>query len=187
MISIKQASNVIGIHPQTLRKWEKQGKIKAYRTKSNQRRFDVKDVEKLSGKTNDKFRKKYIYCRVSSRKQKEDLDRQIKFMQKLFPEYETIYDISSGITHNRPGFNKILVELLQGNVETIAVSYKDRLSRFSYEFIKQICDFHRTKITVVNNKNYEPHEEIAEDIIAIITSFSAKIHGNRRYSKGKSL
>lgn len=127
-------------------------------------------------------RAKIIYGRVSSAKQSEDLQRQLEFMSKIFPDYEVISDIASGVNFSRPGLNKLIERICRDEVGIIAVSFKDRLARIGFEIIEHLCNIHKCEIIVVNNIETSPEAELVEDLIAITTSFSARIHGLRKYS-----
>jgi putative resolvase len=189
MLSIKKASDKLGVHPQTLRRWEREGKIIPHRTAKGQRRYNVDELLKLvqvpDSAEND-TRSKIIYARVSSKKQEDDLKRQIMFMEKLFPDYEVISDICSGVNFNRPGLRKVLERLCRGNISKIAISYKDRLCRIGFDLFEQLGEIYSTEIIVVNNTDTSPEEELVEDLIAITTSFSARMHGLRKYAKEMS-
>jgi predicted site-specific integrase-resolvase len=132
-----------------------------------------------------KDRKKICYCRVSSRKQKEDLIRQIEFLKNKYPTYEFITDIGSGINYNREGLKKIIEYIIQGSVEEIVVTYKDRLTRFGFELIEWMLEkYSQGKIIVVNKSEEKtPMEELTKDIITIMNVFVAKVNGLRKYKK----
>ena len=180
MITIGNAAELLGVHTQTLRKWEREGIVIPYRTPGGQRRYDLSTIMQLKG-SNNEFKRGVTYCRVSSSKQSADLDRQIKFMQKLFPNNEVISDISSGINFNRSGLRKLLELICTGTLGYIAVSYKDRLARIGFEIFEELAKIYGCEIIVVNNIDTSPEEELVEDIIAITTSFSARMHGLRKY------
>jgi excisionase family DNA binding protein len=179
MISISEFSKKIGVHAQTIRKWEKEGKITSVRTTGNQRRYDEQTVRKFRKK--GKHRSEIIYCRVSSKKQEEDLKRQIKFMQSKFPEYEVISDIGSGINFNRPGLQKLLELLCSGGIKAIAVSYKDRLVRIGFGIFEKLFKIFGCEFVSVHNIKTSPDQELIEDLISITTSYSGRIHGLRKY------
>ena len=98
------ASEYYGVSFDTLRRWDKKGKLSAIRTKGNHRRYFIPDNKKSD-------RRKIIYARVSSSKQKPHLQNQIKYLQKKYPKYELITDVGSGINFNRSGFREILVQI----------------------------------------------------------------------------
>ena len=129
---------------------------------------------------------KFIYARVSSKKQDADLERQIKFIQNLYPSHTVISDIASGINFRRRGLNKILEAVLTGSVAEIVVAHKDRLCRFGFELLENICKFFKTTITVLDNKSGKPYmDEFAEDLLSIVTVFTARFYGKRKYTSGR--
>ena len=104
-------------------------------------------------------KRKICYCRVSSRKQIEDLNRQIELMKITYPTYEIIKDIGSGLNYNRPGLLKIINYAMEGEIEEVIVAYKDRLTRFGYELIEYIIkEKSGGKITIINNIE-EKHQQ----------------------------
>ena len=189
MLRVGQAAAKLGVHPQTLRRWEKEGKLTPVKTPGGQRRYTEKEVLDLVA-ANDHAeldqREEIIYCRVSSRKQSDDLKRQEEFMQKLFPTFRVISDVASGVNFKRPGLQAIL-ELIRGsNIKTIAVSHKDRLCRIGFSLFEQLSELFGFEIIVVNNIETSPEQELVEDLLAITTSFSARIHGLRKYGNQDS-
>lgn len=183
----KDAAELLGIHPQTLRRWEKEGKIEPQRV-NNQRRYLLTDIKRLKGDggNNTDNKRNIIYGRVSSRKQSEDLSRQIEFMQKIFPDYEVITDIGSGVNFKRQGLQTLLERICKGEIGKIAIAYKDRLARIGFELFEEICKIFGCEIIIVNNIETSPENELVEDLIAITTSFSARIHGLRKYANEMS-
>lgn len=179
----KETCKILGIHYHTLYKLATDGKISVAKIGSRQ----LYDVEKYvrDNKINKTEKKKICYCRVSSQKQKGDLKRQIEYMKKMYPTYEIISDIGSGLNFNRAGLNKIISDAIKGEIEVVVVSYKDRLARFGYELIEKIIkDYSNGTIKVENKKEEEtPEEEITKDIIAIMNVYVAKINGLRKYKK----
>lgn len=119
------AATITGLSQQTLRKYADQNKIRHIKTDGGQRRYDVTSLL-----TNTPINGKQVcYCRVSTHGQKEDLKRQISYMTKQYPDFEIVSDVGSGINFNRPGLKKILDYAIQGTLDSLVVSYKDRLCR----------------------------------------------------------
>lgn len=185
--TMQRITKTYGISSDILRRWEKQGHIKSARTPGNTRMFRITDIEQmLSIDRNNDNRKRYIYCRVSSSKQRDDLLRQRKFLEQKYPTYDIIEDIGSGINFTRKGIKKILDEAMQGNIEEIVISYKDRLTRFGFELFEYIIQQNGGKITVINNEEFKSCEqELSEDLLSIIHVFNCKQMGKRRYSNKK--
>jgi predicted site-specific integrase-resolvase len=190
-VSISEANIITGIHPQTLRKLGDQQKIKCYRTITGQRKFNRQCLEKMLNGIyyNDKIEKdttkNFIYCRVSSRKQMDDLSRQIEFVKSKHPgytSYESISDVASGINFKRKGLSTILDACLQGNVGEIVVAHRDRLCRFGFDLLKLIVEKQGGKITVINDDIHKSTEqELSEDLLSIIHIYSCRQMGKRSY------
>lgn len=130
-----------------------------------------------------KKRRNISYCRVSSAKQNEDLKRQVLHLKKLYPKNEIISEIGSGLNNNRVGFKKILNYAIQGEINTLVLSYKDRLTRFGYELFEYIIKkYSKGKIIVVNTKKKKGlEEELTEDLISIMNIYVAKVNGHRSH------
>lgn len=182
----KQACAILGVCDETLRRWADSGKIKTLRSPYNYRLYDVESyLNPTKSQDDGSERKNYIYCRVSSEKQKKagDLDRQTKSLKFKYPNHEIITDIGSGINFKRQGLRRILQMVFQGNVEQIVVAHRDRLCTFAFELIEWICDQHGTKITVEDKMDETPETELAQDLLSIITIFSCRNKGMRRHRK----
>lgn len=184
-----EACRILKISHKTLYDWEKQGKITFLRTRGGQRRIlktDILPEYKPPQKENNK--RKICYCRVSTPSQKEDLARQINFFQRKYPNHEIVRDIGSGLNSKRKGFNSILDDAIRGNVEEIVVTHKDRFCRFNFDIFEGIINrFSNGKILVLNKKNSSPEEELVEDLLSIVTVFSARLHGLRSHSLKREL
>lgn len=177
-VSPKKAAEIFGVTTRTLRNWEKKCKISSVRLKGGHRRFKIKKENKR------KQSKNFIYCRVSSRKQLSDLKTQQKTLEKKYPTYEVVKDIGSGLNFKRKGFRKILEQLIEGNIGEVVVAFEDRFTRFGFDFFKFLFEKHGAKlISLQTEKNKSFEEEFSDDIISIITHFTAKYHGARKYNK----
>ncbi len=180
---IGEASRILGVHPNTLRKWEKEGKIKAIRI-GRDRVFLEEEIMRLLGKERDNA--VAIYARVSSRDQSEDLERQLEYLrQKLPTTYDKVYeikDIGSGLNGKRKGLLKLIELARAKKIRAIYVTYPDRLTRFGYEAFKEFFRALGVEVIEVNGKKFkEPQEELVEDLITFITSFAGKLYGLRSH------
>jgi predicted site-specific integrase-resolvase len=190
--NIREFAKLLGITPETLRVWEKEGKIKPFRTKGRHRRYDDEMLRDLLNKSKPQIQKKTVlYARVSSTGQSDDLKRQISKLETFALSrgycYEIYSDIGSGLNFNRKEFNKLVMEILSGKIDRVVLNYKDRLMRFGFELFEKICQTNNTEIVVINQtKAISFTEELTKDLIAIITSFSAKLYGARSH-KNKRL
>jgi len=190
LIAIGKVAKEFGVTTQTIRNWTKQGKFKTTRTLGEHRRYDRNEVNKIQGKT-EKTKLTVTYARVSSNDQKQDLERQRKELKNYCQEngmekIEEIKEIGSGINYNKRGLKKLIEWIIEGKVERIILSYKDRLLRFGIEILEQICQLKEVKIIVVNNQKIRSfEEELATDVLTILTVFCSKIYGKRSHEKRK--
>ncbi len=126
---------------------------------------------------------KICYCRVSSSKQSNDLERQIKYMKNKYPTHKIISEIGSGLNYKRAGLKKIIDLAILGKISELVIAYKDRLLRFGYDIIEQIIkEYSGGKIIIINKSEEQtPTEEVVNDVISIMNIFVAKINGLRKY------
>ena len=190
-ISIDEASKITGLSIQTIRKLGDKKQIKCFKTPSGHRRFNKQDLEKFCDP--DSFNEKdskntkinYIYTRVSSKKQLDDLSRQVEYLQKRKPEYSsytTISDIASGINFKRKGLQTILDSCLQGIIGEVVIAHRDRLSRFGFDLVKIIIEKAGGTITILDDEeNKSSEQELAEDLLSIIHIYSYRQMGKRSY------
>jgi predicted site-specific integrase-resolvase len=145
---------------------------------------DVKET-----KTYDKVN--YIYARVSSKKQVEDLHRQVEYLQSSntkYIDYTVITDVASGINFKRKGLQTILDSCLQGIVGEIVIAHRDRLCRFGFELLQFIVERSNGKIIVIDDTIDKTTEQIlAEDLLSIIHIYSCRKMGKRRYFNSKGI
>jgi predicted site-specific integrase-resolvase len=186
-VSSEEARRFLKVTSNTLRTWAIQGKIQYFRTGGvkSHRYYNIREFLEKSGTTpitSQSVKKKICYCRVSTRNQKEDLERQKKYLISRFPDHEIISDIGSGINFNRKGLKTILDSAIKGNIDEVVVAYKDRLCRFGFDLIKYIIEKHSNgKIVVLNNPTHSREEEVVSDVLSILNVFSARINGLRKY------
>ena len=180
--SIHEFSKKINKTPQTLRNWDKNGYLKpAYKSMNGYRYYTDEQLNYVLGV---KIERKIIgYCRVSSNKQKDDLQRQIENMKSYLMSkgysFEIISDIGSGINYKKNGLNQLIELVLQNKVEKIVVLHKDRLLRFGFELIENVCKKFNTIIEIVDNTPKTEEQELVEDLVQIITVFSCRLQGKR--------
>ncbi len=186
MLSIGKFAKSLGVSIQTLRNWDKEGKLKpTYVTENGYRYYSEDLLNKFRNIKNvNKIKKKNIlYARVSTKNQKEDLNRQIDNLKQYAYSkgysFEIITDIGSGINYKKEGLLKMINLVECGEVDRIIVLYKDRLIRFGYDLIEYICKLNDTKIEIVDNSTISKEQELTEDLIQIITVFANKLYGAR--------
>lgn len=187
--SIRVFSKMLGVTPQTLRNWDKLGKLKPHHTASNGYRYYSQ--EQLESITNVQREKRITigYCRVSSHKQKDDLERQCENMRTYLlaqgKPFKIIQDIGSGINYRNKGLVKLVELINDNNVDKVVILYKDRLLRFGFELVEEIATLHNCEIEIIDHIEKTEQQELVEDLIQIITVFSCKLQGKRAHKAKK--
>jgi predicted site-specific integrase-resolvase len=191
-ITMREASRFSSVHPHTIRKYADAGKIKCFKTPTGQRRIHKGDLQKFCGSPrpviqipkNKKPRINFVYARVSSKEQLDNLHRQTQYVIERRPEYASyvvICDVASGINFNRKGLQKILDACIQGTIGELVVSHKDRLCRFAFDLLQCIVQKSGGKITVLDDdQDKSTEQELAEDLLSIVNMFSYPQMGKRR-------
>ena len=164
-VPLRKAVEKLGLHPNTLRRYADEGKIQIIKNEAGQRLYNVEAY--IRGAANATL---VCYCRVSSSKQKDDLQRQIAYMQSLYPEAEIIKDIGSGLNFKRKGLRSLLDRLLQGDKLTIVVACRDRLCRFGFDLIQYMVEQNGGTIVVQEQTVHCPQTELTTDLLSIIAA-----------------
>lgn len=189
---VGEFAKLLNVTVKTLQNWDKQGSLKAYRTPTNQRFYTEEQLNQILNLSNsnqiEKQGLKIGYCRVSTHNQKSSLQNQENYLRNYTNAKgvildEVFTDIGSGINYNRKNFNKILELVEAREVSEIYVTYKDRFVRFGFDWFNTFCEKHDAKIIVLNQPSTSPEQELAEDLLNIVTVFSARNHGLRTYKK----
>lgn len=173
----RKAAEILGLHPNTLRKYADNGTIHTIRTPSGQRRYDI---DGFLGRR-DGFSEAIGYCRVSGHKQKDDLARQRAYLEERRPDARIVSDVGSGLNFKRKGLNAILDRAMRGDRIEVVVAHRDRLARFGYDLIERIITRSGGRIVVLDDRSYSPEDELSRDLLSILHVFSARMHGLRRY------
>lgn len=192
LLTIKKIKEIYGISRSTLINWEKEGLLQPVRTPGNQRRYRKEDIEKLLNLTETEKNENadteidtILYARVSTKKHEEYLKNQVRRLKEYANQhgynYEVISEIASGVNENRKGLLKLLNRVKNGKVKRVIVEYPDRLARFGYTYLKLFMNTFGVELIVINGKENidDINKELAEDLIAIVTSFSARIYEKR--------
>ena len=191
--SIHEFSKLISRTPQTLRNWDKENILKPHHiAESGYRYYSQEQLNHFLGIKGEKplDRKVIGYCRVSSNKQKDDLKRQVENMQTYLiaqgQPFEIISDIGSGINYKKKGLLTLIDLITQNKVEKVVVLYKDRLLRFGFELVEYVANLYDCEIEIIDTTEKTEEQELVEDMIQIITVFSAKLQG-KRANKAKKM
>jgi excisionase family DNA binding protein len=192
-VTIGEASQITGIGVQTLRALFDKEKIAGYKTPAGQRRINRESLlsmcygSKAFSENQEQSKENFLYARVSSRGQMDDLSRQVEFLkQPEYANYRVIQDVGSGLNFKRKGLQTILESCIQGTIGHVVVAYRDRLSRFAFELIEFLITKAGGRITVLNEPDHcIPEAEFTEDLLSIIHIFNCRQMGKRSYKRSK--
>lgn len=193
-VSIGDAAALLGVSTKTLRRWADSGKIKSERSPTGQRRFFLADIKRITPREPDRLDDRITinYARVSSHDQKQDLVRQTQVLEAFSSvngwQYETIQDLGSGLNYQKKGLQKLLKRIMQGDVARLVITHKDRLLRFGAELVFAVCEEFETEVVIINktSESVTFEQELVQDMIDLITVFSARLYGSRS-KKNKKL
>ena len=189
--TIHEVSKILGVSAQTLRNWDRSGKLKpnhkspnGYRYYSEKELNALLNVKSPTGKT-------VGYCRVSSPKQRECLERQEEKMRMYLlaqgKPFEIISEIGSGINYKRKGLQELIKGMSNRSISKVVVLYKDRLTRIGFELIEYLAELYGCEIEIIDTTERTEQEELVEDLVQIITVFIGKLQGTRANKAKKML
>jgi len=180
----------LGISYSTLSRWVREGRIKAVRTAGGVFRVPESEVRRIAeGLPISREVRAVIYARVSSSDQKSDLERQVQYLtqycsSKGYRVVDVLSDVASGLKTDRKGLLKLFNYVVNRQVDVVVVTYRDRLSRFGFEYLEHFFNQHGIKIEVIfGEEPRDAHQELVEDLIEIVTSFAGKLYGLRSHKK----
>jgi len=182
---IAEFAKRIGRSVQTVRRWETEGKLVTKRLPSGQRYFDESDVKAMMGGVPAK-RDVVVYCRVSSEGQKDDLASQVAAMQTYclgcgVAVDQWITEVGGGMNFKRKHFLNLVDRIQRGEIQKLLIAHKDRLMRFGFDLFSHIANENGCEIVVVNQESFSPQQEMVEDLMAIVHTFSCRLYGMRKY------
>jgi putative resolvase len=190
-VSIGQAAKELGVSRVTLRRWEAAGKIQVERTPKGHRRYDLSSLHGVTPRPPVSGRPTLAYARVSSHDQKGDLVRQVALLESFCAAngwiYEVIQDLGSGVNYQKKGLQQLLKRICSGQVGRLVLTHKDRLLRFGSELVFAVCEAFHTEVVIINQgeATLSFEEELAQDVLEIITVFSARLYGSRSHKNRK--
>ncbi|WML90583.1 IS607 family transposase [Thiothrix lacustris] len=192
LVPISEASKLLGVSVPTLRRWEAEGRLIPEHTSGNHRRYDMLKLKPELFRATEDSRKTLAYARVSSHDQKDDLERQKQVLELYCAQqgwtFELISDLGSGINYYKKGLKRLLNDILAGNVGRLVITHKERLLRFGAELVFSICEAKQVEVVIVNKGEDTTFEEdLATDVLEIITVFSARLYGSRSRKNKKLL
>ena len=198
LVSIGRASELLGVCLNTLRSWDEDGTLVPLKTNGNHRRYSMDDINRLRGQAVNVKRsgppRVAVYTRTSSheQKQKGDLERQMGrvlayCVEQKYEVIEKYEEVSSGMNDVRPKLKQLFRLIEEKKIDKVVIEHKDRLCRFMFEFLVVYFKSHSVEIewmSEVLGKTYE--QELVEDMLALMSSFSNKIYGKRSAENRKA-
>ena len=193
IVGISEAADVLGVSISTLRRWEAAGKLVAEHTAGGHRRYDLSKLRpELFRAAEEASRKTVAYARVSSHDQKDDLERQKQVLELYCARqgwmFDVVADLGSGMNYHKKGLKRLLNGILADEVGRLVIAHKDRLLRFGAELVFAICEAKKVEVVILNQGEDTTFEEdLAQDVLEIITVFSARLYGSRSHKNQKLL
>lgn len=185
-VEIGEAAKVLGVSITTLRRWEAEGRLIPNRTPGGHRRYDLAKLRPETFRAEaGAIRRTLAYARVSSRDQKDDLERQKQVLELYCARqgwtFEVVADLGSGMNDHKKGLKKLLAAIIGGSVGRLVITHKDRLLRFGAELVFAICAAKNVEVVILNQGEDTTCEEddLAQDVLEMITAFSARLYDSR--------
>ena len=190
LLTLQEAKSILNVSKSTLQRWDNSGKLVALRTEGGHRRYKLSDIEKILGIVNNKEKDNkdivvatYARCSTPDQKAHGDIERQ---SMRLF-EYCTkhkykvehiIKDMGSGLNDKRKGFIKLCNLVVNKKISKVIIEHKDRLTRFQYNLIEFFFNSYGVEIELLDKKEYTQQEELVNDMMMLIASFSGRLYSD---------
>jgi len=185
---ISEFAKRVGCGASTLRMWDKNGTLPAKRTKTGHRYYTEADVRLYLNLPVAAERRVVVYCRVSSKEQLNDLASQVRAVEQFclaagIAVDEWIQEIGGGLNFKRKSFLSLVDDISFGKVVRLVVAHKDRLTRFGFDYFERLARLNGCEIVVINQESLSPQQEMVEDLLAIVHTFSCRLPSLRKYVK----
>lgn len=192
LLTIGEASEMLDVSISTLRRWEREGRLIPERTPGNQRRYPISLLDPSLVEPSKSDRTTVAYARVSSHDQKRDLERQVKVLEQYCGSqgwaFDVITDLGSGLNYHKRGLTRLIDDIVEGRVCRLVLTHKDRLLRFGAEIIFALCEARQVEVVILNRcDDLTFEEELAQDVLEIITVFSARLYGRRSHKNKRTM
>lgn len=179
--SLREFRKILGITAQTVRNWDASGKLKPHHVGTNGYRYYSEEQLQKIISNNISGKIAIGYCRLSSKKQKDDLERQVEafrvYLSNNYKRFDIIQDVGSGIDYNRPGLKRLIQLINDDKISKIIIYNKDQLAYIGFDLIKNFADLHNIQIEIINNEERPDAQELVEDMMQIITLLSCQLQG----------
>ena len=187
-LSVTKAAQLLGRTTKTLQKWDREGKLRAFRTATNRRYYTSDQLSAFLNLKEEKLRTTVAYIRVSSQAQRPDLKNQRASVEEFciasgISNVEFIEEVGGGLNFRRKEFLNLIRRVCNKEVGTLVLAHKDRLTRFGFDLVEFLCKENGTKIVLLNSEKLSPEAEMVQDLMTIIHCFSSRLYGLRNYKK----
>ena len=192
MVGIGEAATALGVSITTLRRWEREGRLVPEHTAGKHRRYDLAKLKPEIVHAAKDERATVAYARVSSHDQRDDLERQKRLFELYCAQqgwtFDLVSDLGSGMNYHKKGLKRLLNDILAGRVGRLVITHKDRLLRFGAELVFAICEAKEVEVVILNRGEDTTFEDdLAKDVLEIITVFSARLYGSRSHKTQRLL
>jgi len=197
LLTLKETQSILNVSKSTLQRWDKSGKLVALRTEGGHRRYKQSDIERIVGEKkvsaehgNKPIVATYARCSTPDQKAHGDIDRQSAriFEYCIKKDYKVEYvikDMGSGLNDKRKGFVKLCKLVVEGKIDKVVIEHKDRLTRFQYNLIEFFFNSYGVEIELLDKKEYTEQEELVNDMMMLIASFSGRLYSARAKENNK--
>lgn len=197
LLTLKETQSILNVSKSTLQRWDKSGKLAALRTEGGHRRYKQSDIERIVGEKkvsaehgNETIVATYARCSTPDQKAHGDIDRQSAriFEYCIKKDYKVEYvikDMGSGLNDKRKGFVKLCKLVVEGKIDKVVIEHKDRLTRFQYNLIEFFFNSYGVEIELLDKKEYTEQEELVNDMMMLIASFSGRLYSARAKENNK--
>lgn len=198
LLTLKETEHLLNVSKSTLQRWDNSGKLVALRTEGGHRRYKQSDIERLIGENSNETTDKsdevivatYARCSTQDQKAHGDIDRQSSRIfeycaKKKYKVGYIIKDMGSGLNDKRKGFIKLCNLVVNGKINKVVIEHKDRLTRFQYNLIEFFFNSYGVEIELLDNKDYTEQEELVNDMMMLIASFSGRLYSARAKENAK--
>ena len=198
LLTLKETEHLLNVSKSTLQRWDNSGKLIALRTEGGHRRYKQSDIERLIGENSNEATDKsdevivatYARCSTQDQKTHGEIDRQSSRLfeyctKKKYKVEYIINDIGSGLNDKRKGFIKLCNLVVNGKINKVVIEHKDRLTRFQYNLIEFFFNSYGVEIELLDKKEYTEQEELVNDMMMLIASFSCRLYSARQRKENK--
>lgn len=192
LLTLKETEQLLNVSKSTLQRWDNSSRLIALRTEGGHRRYKLSDIERLIGENSNKVTDKsaavkvatYARCSTQDQKAHGDIDRQTSRIfeyctKKKYKVEYIIKDMGSGLNDKRKGFIKLCNLVVNGKINKVVIEHKDRLTRFQYNLIEFLFNSYGVEIELLDKNGYTEQEELVNDMMMLIASFSGKVYSLR--------